>query len=336
MTPIEIRQFFTTTNQSKIMSQSAEITDVKRSIIVAGRTGLKLQTLDDVWRFAQCLAKSGLAPKGLQTPEAITIAVQMGMELGLPPMASVQNIAPINGRPSVWGDAQLGIVRGTDELEIFEEWFEQAGKRLPRNPTNYTDDTVAVCRVKRIGYDENQTGFSVADAKRANLWGKAGPWTEYPFRMLRQRARGYALRDSFGDALRGIRPTEEVMDDPKPVEGRVVEAARVPAFLPAAQPQLQAPVEESGEPADPQAEPTPPPRRGRPPKQAPEPPPLELSSDPETAVQRLTRKITEDNLDPAKVAAWLDAAMVAPLVMIGEAEAATVLNEYDALKEAAQ
>lgn len=196
---------------------SNPITDIQpqepaRSPISIGTSGLVLRDLEGLWRFSQYVAKSGLAPKGIQTPEAIFTAIQMGLEVGLTPMAALQNIAVINGRPSIWGDAQLGIVRGTHQLEAFDEWFEAGGKRLPRNPATYTDDTTAICRVKRKGYEVTECGFSVADAKTANLWGKEGPWRQYPFRMLKFRARSFALRDQFGDALKGILTAEEAGD----------------------------------------------------------------------------------------------------------------------------
>jgi hypothetical protein len=184
--------------------------------ISAGKNGLKLQNLEEMWRFSKAVAVSGMAPKGIESPEAILIALQMGAELGLPPMASLQNIAVINGRPSVWGDAQLGVVRATGELEEFDEWFEVDGKRIDRNPSDFKDNTTAVCHVKRTGDKEpGITAFSVADAKRANLWGKQGPWSQYPYRMLRFRARSFGLRDRFGDALRGLLTVEEVRDLPK-------------------------------------------------------------------------------------------------------------------------
>lgn len=182
--------------------------------VAIGPKGIQITDLDGLWRFSQAVAKSGLAPKGIQTPEAVLIAVEMGLEVGLPPMAALQNIAVINGRPSLWGDAQLAVCRGTGELEEFSEWYEQAGKKLTRNPSSFTDDTTAVCRVKRKGQEAVETGFSVSDAKSAGLWGKDGPWKSYPARMLKFRARSFALRDGFGDALRGLRAAEEVMDDP--------------------------------------------------------------------------------------------------------------------------
>lgn len=196
---------------------------------IVSKTGIVLATMDEIWRFAETVIASGMAPKGINNPASATIVIQMGMELGLPPMASLQNIAPINGRPSIWGDAMLGVVRATHELEIFEEWFEFGGSRVDRNPTDYQDGLTAVCRVKRRGYDPAESSFSVADAKRAKLWGKQGPWTEYPSRMLKMRARSFALRDSFGDALRGLYSAEEETDmrDMRDVTPRNTEPPKV-------------------------------------------------------------------------------------------------------------
>jgi hypothetical protein len=160
-------------------------------------------------------------------------------------MASLQNIAVINGRPTIWGDAQLAIVRSTGQLETFEEWYEAGGKRLTRNPSTFTDDTTAVCKLKRSGCEVWESAFSVADAKRANLWGKAGPWSQYPARMLRFRARSFGLRDQFGDALKGFRTTEEAQDDPVVTARNVT--PRNPLFTPP-----DAPAQVQGAPPDPE------------------------------------------------------------------------------------
>lgn len=180
--------------------------------VAIGHRGIALSDYDGLVRFSIAVSKSGLAPKGIESPEAIAVAIQMGLEVGLTPMAALQNIAVINGRPSIWGDAQLAVVRATGELEQFEEWFEENGKRLARNPQTFNDMTAAVCLVKRAGQPAKESSFSVADAKRANLWGKSGPWTQYPTRMLMFRARSFGLRDTFGDALKGMRSAEEERD----------------------------------------------------------------------------------------------------------------------------
>lgn len=185
-----------------------------KTLVSIGHRGLQPSDMDGLWRAAQAVAKSGLAPKGIDTPEAVFVAMEMGLELGLPLMASLQNIAVVNGRPTLWGDSQLAVVRATGELEEFSEWYEQDGKRLARNPSTFDDATASVCRVKRRGMEASETAFTVGDAKRANLWGKQGPWSQYPARMLRFRARSFALRDQFGDALRGLLSTEEAGDIP--------------------------------------------------------------------------------------------------------------------------
>lgn len=224
-------------------ASTAAVVVAPKHPVALGERGVALATLDDLWRFGGIIVKSGLAPKGLQTQEAVVIAVQMGLEVGLTPMAALQNIAVINGRPSIWGDAQLAIVRGTGELEAFEEWYEQNGTRMARNPTTYTDATCAICKVKRRGYPAFETSFSVGDAKAAELWSKVGPWKQYPARMLKFRARSFALRDSFGDALKGLKTPEENLESgaidvetvpDKPTRQPVVLVGDAPTDAPAA------------------------------------------------------------------------------------------------------
>lgn len=188
--------------------------------IPSGNRGLQLSGLEDYWRFSQYVAESGLAPKGMEKPASILVALQMGAELGLTPMASLQNIAVINGRPSVWGDSMLAVCRasGVFDEDIFEEKI-------------VTKDGIitATCTVRRLPNGKPVTReFSMNDAKSAGLVGKAGPWTQYPKRMLQMRARSWALRDTFTDALKGVMETEEAMDAPR---DRVIDSTAKPAGL---------------------------------------------------------------------------------------------------------
>jgi len=175
--------------------------------------GLALQTMGEAMAFAQMVAKSDFAPKDFKgKPESCLLAIQHGSEVGLSPMQSLQSIACINGRPSVWGDAALALVMGSPVCEYVRERVDGEG-----------DAMVATCEAKRRGYpDANVTKFSVADAKKAGLWGKSGPWTQYPKRMLQLRARGFALRDAFPDVLKGLVTAEEAQDYPTQPEPVVV------------------------------------------------------------------------------------------------------------------
>jgi hypothetical protein len=171
-----------------------------------GDRGIQLGSVGDLLALSAQIAASGLAPRGLETKEKVFVAIQMGMELGLSPMVSLRTIAVINGRPCLWGDGAMGLVSGSGQLESIHETASGEGE-------NYT----ATCTVKRKGRPEASASFSVADAKRANLWGKAGPWQQYPKRMLQMRARGFALRDVFADVLQGLMTSDEAADI-EPVE----------------------------------------------------------------------------------------------------------------------
>ena len=185
------------------------IIEKPRAPVSSGPRGLELNSLEEMWRFAQYASKSGLCPKGVETAEAVFIAIQMGAELGLTPMASLQGVAVINGRPSVWGDAMLAVCRSQG---IFDE------AAFVETLTGTGDAMTATCTVRRKPHGNPVTHeFTVARAKKAGLWGKSGPWTQYPERMLQMRARAFALRDTFTDVLRGFKCAEE-MDETIDVE----------------------------------------------------------------------------------------------------------------------
>jgi len=161
-------------------------------------TGMMPRNMTEVMQMSDMLAKSEIVPKDFKgKPGNILVAIQWGIEVGLPPLQSLQNIAVINGRPAMWGDAVLALVQGSGKLEYIDETVQ---------------DGVAVCRVKRRGQPEQIRTFSEDDAKKANLLGKAGPWSQYPKRMMQMRARAFALRDVFADVLKGISVAEEVQD----------------------------------------------------------------------------------------------------------------------------
>jgi hypothetical protein len=239
----------------EVMSAPASVPAVaepRPQLVAGGRPRAIVPTdIDQVWRIAQMVHKSGLAPRDLETSEKISIAILHGSEIGLPPMTSLQRIAVINGRPAVWGDAVPGIALSTG---LVEDWYEAI--------TGDGDNMVAMCRVKRKGIKTAaERTFSVTDAKRANLWdtrarvtrrkrdgstyetANDSPWYRYPKRMLQMRAR-VAFRDLFADALGGLYIAEEL--DTPPAEMKDVTPPRA-AKGQAQQPAPTAtPVEDAG------------------------------------------------------------------------------------------
>jgi len=162
--------------------------------------GVECNTMQEVAQFCQAIITAGFAPKGA-TPQSLAVAVIFGRDLGLTMMQSIQNIAVINGRACVWGDAVMSLIHQSGELESLEESFEENG-----------GNTTAICEMKRKGVQGVKHGsFSIEDAKVAGLLGK-DPWKKYPRRMLQMRARGFVARDLFADKLGGFITAEEAGD----------------------------------------------------------------------------------------------------------------------------
>ena len=173
-------------------------------------------------KYSEKIKDSQLVPQQYRgKPVDIELVITFGNSVGLSALQSLQAIAIIQGKPALYGDGIMAAVLASGNLEIIEESYA-AG--------------VATCRVKRKELPEQSRTFSVEDAKRAKLWGRTGPWTQYPERMLQMRARGKALRDVFADALGGAIDEYEAADIPsKQPAAQLADAAQ-----PAADPDLDA------------------------------------------------------------------------------------------------
>lgn len=200
------------TQQQSIVKQG------QKDIVRDGAFDLTPHSLSEAFQLAEMMSKSALVPDAFRGKTGdILIAVQLGSEIGLKPMQALSGICVINGHPTVWGDAALAVVLNSGLMENYKEMtceeIEAAGK--------------AVFWAKRVNLPEPIIReFSIEDAKKARLWNndKKPIWKDYPWRMLQMRARSWALRDGFADALKGMAIREEVDDIP------VVEAPPVLAM----------------------------------------------------------------------------------------------------------
>lgn len=176
-----------------------------------GDRGILLTDLASLWRFAGMFVESGMAPASFKTKEAVVIAIQMGMELGMTPVMALQNIAVINGKPAPYGAIVKGLIEKSGLLAEYDEYFEG---------TFPNDDFKAVVISRRKGRDKSlRSEFSIGDAKIAKLWGKTGaqgqptPWVTFPKRMIMWRARQFNYNDNFADVTKGFRTAEVAQDE---------------------------------------------------------------------------------------------------------------------------
>lgn len=158
------------------------------------------------WKFCEIISRTSMCPKHfIGKPGDILMAIQYGKEIGFQPIQSLQSLVVIKGKITIPGDTALALCKVSPDYEYVNEEF--------------SDETMtAVCKTKRKGEDEKIATFSQNDAIKAGLWGKKGqsgeptPWITYPKRMLRYRALGFGLRDTWPHVLKGLVISEEAMD----------------------------------------------------------------------------------------------------------------------------
>jgi hypothetical protein len=182
---------------------SSEMARHQKTDALAPRSGFgtscQPSNYTEATHFCQQLSKSGIVPKNFANdPMAIFVCIEAGERMGYSILQSLQNIAVINGKPTIYGDELLARVKRSEACEDIIETVK---------------DGVATCEARRKGCQPVIRTFSTDDAKRANLLNKPGPWQQYPQRMLQMRARGFALRDQFADVLSGFVAREEVEDE---------------------------------------------------------------------------------------------------------------------------
>jgi hypothetical protein len=151
-------------------------------------------------RIAQSLAQSNLVPDAYRgRPNDVFVAINMGSELGMEPFQAIQSIAVIEGKPCLYGDGLIGVVRASPKCLWIEESISE-------------DGLTATCRTQRDGDPNPVTAtYSMTDAMQAGIDSKKN-WKKHPKRMLQMRARAYCLRDAYPDLLKGLGVVEERQD----------------------------------------------------------------------------------------------------------------------------
>jgi hypothetical protein len=236
------------------------VPDTLPATIEMGANGLQLRTIEDLWRLAQGIHAARMAPKSLDTQDKIAIAILRGGEVGLAPMLSVASIAVINGVPGWITKVARALVRNSGHMKPgtrIEEGVTHADDCTMSATTRCADGCYGYCRTWRNGDDTPaEVRFSVADAKRANLWKKAGPWQEYHSRMLMHRATGFNFDDNWSDVLNGMTTIDVLQDHPQAAfirEGEAIVTDATPPgrdpLLPPASGVVVDVSEEPGEPA---------------------------------------------------------------------------------------
>lgn len=179
------------------------------------KNAFSLSSFEQAEKIAEKIAMSALCPDAFRgKPGDVFVAIMFGQEIGLSPMNALQNIYVVKGRPTLFGDALLGLVITHPDYVSHKEWMEGTG-----------DNRKAFCTICRKGQEPVTKSFSVEDAKLSQLWGgKSESWQKFPERMLQMRARTFCIRDTFPDAIKGLTSYEEAKDGYSVVEATYEQA----------------------------------------------------------------------------------------------------------------
>lgn len=158
--------------------------------------------IEAVKTITSMLAKSPLIPQSLRgKPADVFTILLMGRELGLEPMASLNNIHVIQGKPTMSAPMMIALVRRTyPDARIKIEVDEKA--------------KVAKCTAARHQKDPDPytSTWDMNRAQMMNLIGKDN-WKKQPMTMLKWRAVSDAIRTVFSDVLIGCQYTPDEAQD---------------------------------------------------------------------------------------------------------------------------
>lgn len=229
-----------------------------------GRGALVGTSLDSRLRYARALADAGdLLPKAYRdagpngkpnagpiNPGRVLLAVETGTMLGVHPIAAINGINVIEGKPTISPALMTALVRRAGhKVRVRVTGTVEAGDVAATCTVIRADDpdapftaTWTLHRAARAGLCNvlEERGRTIVRARSAS--DKVLPWEAYTEAMLKARAIGEACRDAAEDALAGVHYTPEELgasvdaDGHVVVDGEVVEQQVAPATAPASAP----------------------------------------------------------------------------------------------------
>lgn len=177
-------------------------------------------TLHTKMEYAKALAASSLLPQSYaKQPANVLVAIEYGEALGLAPMVAIQQIAVIQGKPTMSAQLMGALVR-------------QAGHRL--RVSVHESSTAVIAELTRSD-DPDFTFRSVWDMSRAQtagLTGKGGSWKNFPLAMLKARAITEVCRDGCPEVLAGVAYTPDELEPTTPAAAPVVSTSHLMEAVP--------------------------------------------------------------------------------------------------------
>jgi len=162
---------------------------------------LSKETVETIQKYAYAILAAGnnYYPAHIKTQEQAFLTIVAGLEFGLGPIASINQIYVVNGRPTMMGEAQLSLIARSGVG--YWEW----------GTCNDKSATVIAYRRRPDGTwpKEGQSfTYTIEQAQNAGLFRNA-VWKQYPGDMLRWKVAVRMARFVFSDIVLGLYEPDE-------------------------------------------------------------------------------------------------------------------------------
>ena len=204
--------------------------------------GFEPSNMGELLTLADTLSRSSLIPGPLRgKPGDVAVILMHGRELGLTPMRALSEIYVVDGKPSASATLKVGLcVRHSNVCKYFRAI--EVTERL------------ATYETQRIGSEPVRFTYSIEDAARAGLTGRA-TWKAHPKQMLSARAKSILATMVYPDLVGNLYDPDEAQDiresrraEPESQPVIVVSPAPAPVLAPAPVPVALPEPEPTGSP----------------------------------------------------------------------------------------
>jgi hypothetical protein len=182
-------------------------------------------------RIAIMLSKSELIPKEYQgKPQNVLIAMELAGRVNASPIMIMQNMTPINGRPSWSSQYIISAINTCGKFEPLRFKIEKKGKteviatfwenKQPKQKAVEYEEIICTAYTKDSnGIELEGPSVSVSMAIAEGWYSRTGSkWQTMPELMLRYRAASFFGRLYCPEILMGMQSTEEILDTPRTIE----------------------------------------------------------------------------------------------------------------------
>lgn len=163
------------------------------------------EQFNQLLRAADMLSKTTMVPQSYQgKPQDCFLALEIAGRMGLSPLAVMQNMYMVKGKPSWAGQACMMLINSCGKFRDVRPVYTGAKGK---------DDRGCYIQAVRINDGEVVQGTEVTlKMAAAEGWATNSKWRNMPEQMLAYRAASFFARVYCPEALMGAQTVEEVED----------------------------------------------------------------------------------------------------------------------------